>query len=55
MARGRLTRFLWRLGDDLDYFLTLARLRIRDVLAGPEAETPAVPGSSVGAVTTSRR
>jgi hypothetical protein len=27
--------------DELDYLLTLARLRILDALAGPEPETPA--------------
>jgi hypothetical protein len=31
----------WRVADQLDYLLTLARLRILDALAGPEPETPA--------------
>jgi len=34
-------RLFWRVADALDYFLTLARLRILDALAGPEPETPA--------------
>jgi hypothetical protein len=34
-------RFLWHLLDALDHWLTLARLRILDALAGPEPETPA--------------
>jgi hypothetical protein len=32
---------LWRVADDLDYLVTLARLRIGDALAGPLPETPA--------------
>jgi hypothetical protein len=39
MARGRLARFFWRVVGALDYFLTLARLRILDALARPEPET----------------
>jgi hypothetical protein len=41
MARGLLARLFWRMIDALDYFLTLARLRILDALAGPLPETPA--------------
>jgi hypothetical protein len=40
MGHG-LTRFFWRVLDALDYFLTLATLRILDALAGPLPETPA--------------
>jgi hypothetical protein len=40
-ARGRLRRLFWRVADQLDYLLTLARLRILDALAGPLPETPA--------------
>ena len=29
------------MADDLDYLVTLVRLRILDALAGPEPETPA--------------
>jgi hypothetical protein len=35
-----LRRLFWRV-DALDYLLTLAWLRILDVLAGPEPESPA--------------
>ena len=35
MGRGPLRRFFWRMVDALDYFLTLASLRILDALAGP--------------------
>jgi hypothetical protein len=41
MADGRLRRLFWRVADDLDYLVTLVRLRILDALAGPEPETPA--------------
>jgi hypothetical protein len=41
MAGGRLRRLFWRVADDPDYLVTLARLRILDALAGPEPETPA--------------
>ena len=34
-------RLFWRVVDQLDYLLTLARLRILDALPGPELETPA--------------
>jgi hypothetical protein len=34
-------RLFWRVADQLDYLLTLVRLRILDALAGPEPETPA--------------
>jgi hypothetical protein len=32
--------FFWRVVDQLDYLLTLARLRILDALAGPLPEMP---------------
>jgi hypothetical protein len=41
MTDTRLGRLLLRVADDLDYLLTLVRLRILDALAGPEPETPA--------------
>jgi hypothetical protein len=41
MAGGRLRRLFWRVADDLDYLVTLVRLRILDALAGPEPETSA--------------
>jgi hypothetical protein len=41
MADGRLRRLFWRVADDLDYLVTLVRLRIMDALTGPEPETPA--------------
>jgi hypothetical protein len=41
MGRVPLRRFFRRVVDALDYFLTLASLRILDALAGPEPETPA--------------
>jgi len=41
MADGPLRRLFWRVADDLDYLVTLARRRIMDTLAGPEPETPA--------------
>jgi hypothetical protein len=41
MTDTRLRRMFWRVADDLDYLVTLARLRILDALAGPEPETPA--------------
>ena len=34
-------KLFWRVADQLDYLLTLARLRILDALAGSEPETPA--------------
>jgi hypothetical protein len=34
-------RLFWRVVDELDYLLTLLRLRILGALAGPEPETPA--------------
>jgi hypothetical protein len=40
MADGRLER-LWRVADQLDYLVTLARLRILDAVCGPFAETAA--------------
>jgi hypothetical protein len=36
-----LRRLFWRVGDQLDYLLTLAWLRILDALAGSLPETPA--------------
>jgi len=41
MADGTLQRLFWRVADQLDYLVTLARLRILDALAGPLPETPA--------------
>jgi hypothetical protein len=41
MTDGRLTHIFWLVTDELDYLLTLTRLRILDALAGPLAETPA--------------
>ena len=41
MADGRLRKLFWRAADQLDYVVTLARLRILDALAGPLPETPA--------------
>ncbi len=41
MADARLRRLFWHAADALDYFLTLARLRVLDALAGPEPETAA--------------
>jgi len=41
MTDGPLRHLFWRVADELDYLLTLARLRILDALAGPEPETPA--------------
>jgi hypothetical protein len=38
MASGRLRRLFWRVADQLDYLVTLLRLRILDALAGPEPE-----------------
>jgi hypothetical protein len=41
VATGRLRRLFWRVADDLDYLVTLVRLRVLDALAGPLPETPA--------------
>jgi hypothetical protein len=41
MTDGPLRHLLWRVADELDYLLTLAKLRILDALAGPVPETPA--------------
>ena len=41
MTDTRLGHLFWRVVDELDYLLTLARLRILDALAGPLPETPA--------------
>jgi hypothetical protein len=41
MSDGLLARFFWQVVDDLDYLVTLARLRIVDAVAGPEPQTPA--------------
>jgi hypothetical protein len=41
MADGTLRRSFWRVADQLDYLVTLARLRILDALAGPLPETMA--------------
>jgi hypothetical protein len=40
MTDGVLQRLFWRVADQLDYLVTLARLRILDELAGPLPETP---------------
>jgi hypothetical protein len=40
MTDGQLRRLFWRAVDELDYLLTLTRLRILDALGGPEPETP---------------
>jgi hypothetical protein len=40
MLETRLGRILWRIADGLDHWLTLARLRTLDALAGPLPETP---------------
>jgi len=39
MAEGPTARLSWRVADQLDYLVTLARLRILDALAGPLPET----------------
>jgi hypothetical protein len=31
----------WRVADDLDYLVTLTRLRVLDAIVGPLPETPA--------------
>jgi hypothetical protein len=41
MTDTRLGHLFWRVADELDYLLTLARLRILDAVAGPLPETPA--------------
>ncbi len=41
MAEGSLRRLFWCVADDLDYLMTLVRLRILDALADPEPEAPA--------------
>jgi hypothetical protein len=41
MGDSRLRRLFWRVADQVDYLVTLARLRILDALAGPFLETPA--------------
>ena len=41
MTDPRLGRLFWRVADQLDYLVTLARLRILDAVAGPLPETPA--------------
>jgi hypothetical protein len=41
MFETRVGRILWRIGDGIDHWLTLTRLRILDALAGSELETPA--------------
>jgi hypothetical protein len=41
ISDGPVRRLFWRLADDLDYLLTLVRLRILDALAGLEPETAA--------------
>jgi hypothetical protein len=41
MADRRLERLFWRVADQLDYLVTLARLRILNAVCGPELEMPA--------------
>jgi hypothetical protein len=41
MLETGLRRFFWRIADGLGYWLTLARLRILDAVAGPLPKTPA--------------
>ena len=41
MPDGPLRRLFWRVADQVDYLVTLARLRILDALAGPLPEIPA--------------
>ena len=41
MTDTRLGHLFWRVADQFDYLVTLARLRVLDALAGPEPETPA--------------
>ena len=41
VATGRLRRLFWRVADDLDYLVTLTRLRVLDAIVGPFPETPA--------------
>jgi hypothetical protein len=41
MGDSRLRRLFWRVADQVDYLVTLARLRILDALAGPFPDTPA--------------
>jgi hypothetical protein len=41
MADGPLARFFWRVVDDLDHLLMLARLRTTDTVSAPGRETPA--------------
>jgi hypothetical protein len=40
MTDGPLRRLFWRVADELDYLLRLARLRILDAVCGLEPETP---------------
>jgi hypothetical protein len=40
MSDGPVWRLCWRAVDHLDYALTLARLRILDVLTGPQPRRP---------------
>jgi hypothetical protein len=49
MTDGPLRRLFWRVADQLDYLLTLARLRILDKLAGPSRRRrPIGSGSEIG-------
>jgi hypothetical protein len=41
VAEYRLERFVWRVLDRLDYWLTQARLWLADAVCGPEPETAA--------------
>jgi len=49
MANGPLRWLFWHVVDELDYLLTLARLRILDALAGPHRRRrPISSGGGIG-------
>ena len=54
MTQRSLRHLFWRVADELDYLLTLARLRILDALAGPLPETPADQPCERGRMESSR-
>jgi hypothetical protein len=41
LIRRAAAAFFWRVADKVDYLVTLARLRILEVVCGPAPETPA--------------
>jgi hypothetical protein len=41
VVTGRLRRLFWRVADNLDYLVTLTRLRVLDAIVVPLPETPA--------------